>query len=92
LAAGVLWEALGAPAADIALANDVHSSLRQVYLGNRYYDHHSPGMDAKKLVRADRKCSSISLHGPLLCVPALAPLRPAIMSSRISKLLAGRTT
>jgi hypothetical protein len=48
LAAGVLWEALGAPAADIALANDVHSSLRQVYLGNRYYDRNSPGMDAKR--------------------------------------------
>ena len=36
--ADVLWDALASPSADAAIANEVHSSLRQVYLGNRYYD------------------------------------------------------
>ena len=37
-AADVLWDVLALPAADASLASAAHSSLRRIYLGNRYYD------------------------------------------------------
>jgi hypothetical protein len=51
-------------------------------------DRYSPGMEPRKLLRADRKCSSKSLHGPLLCIPALPPPPTSRINwSRVIKLL-----